>query len=46
MKEVLKRELKAYFAGPWAYLFGAVILLICGIGCIRENLSYQIANFE
>jgi len=46
MSTVFKKELKAYFKTPFAYISGAILLLVVGIYTIHWNLSGQISNFE
>lgn len=46
MSTVFKKELKAYFKTPFAYIIGAILLLVVGIYTIHWNLTDQISNFE
>ena len=46
MISVLKHELKLYFHSLTAYVFGAFLLLIVGIGAMLYNLQAAVSNFE
>lgn len=46
MTAVLKHELKLYFHGLTAYVFGAFLLVFVGIGCMMYNLQQSVSNFE
>ena len=46
MISVLKHELKLYFHSLTAYVFGAFLLLIVGIGSMLYNLQAAVSNFE
>ena len=46
MISVLKHELKLYFHSLIAYVFGAFLLLIVGIGAMLYNLQAAVSNFE
>ena len=46
MIAILKHELKSYFHSLTAYVFGAFLLLIVGIGSMLYNLQAAVSNFE
>lgn len=46
MIAVLKHELRLYFHSLTAYIFGAFLLLVVGIGAMHYNLQKAISNFE
>ena len=46
MKAVLKHELSGYFHSLTAYVFGAFLLVIVGIGSMLYNIQQAVANFE
>lgn len=46
MTAVLKHELKNYFHSLTAYIFGAFLLIVIGIGAMMYNISAAISNFE
>ena len=46
MIAILKHELKLYFHSLTAYVFGAFLLLIVGIGAMLYNLQAAVSNFE
>lgn len=46
MIAILKNELRLYFHSLTAYVFGAFLLLIVGIGSILYNLQAAVSNFE
>lgn len=46
MIAVLKHELRLYFHSLTAYIFGAFLLLVVGIGAMRYNLQAAVSNFE
>ena len=46
MIAVLKHELKNYFHSLTAYVFGAFLLMIIGIGAMMYNISAAVSNFE
>ena len=46
MIAILKHELKLYFHSLTAYVFGAFLLLIVGIGSMLYNLQAAVSNFE
>lgn len=46
MIAVLKHELKNYFHSFTAYVFGAFLLAIVGIGAMLYNLQAAVSNFE
>ena len=46
MIAVLKHELKNYFHSFTAYVFGAFLLAIVGIGSMLYNLQAAVSNFE
>ena len=46
MTAVLKHELRNYFPSFTAYVFGAFLLAIVGIGSMLYNLQAAVSNFE
>ena len=46
MIAVLKHELRSYFHSFTAYVFGAFLLAIVGIGAMMYNLQAAVSNFE
>ena len=46
MIAILKHELRSYFHSFTAYVFGAFLLAIVGIGAMRYNLMAAVSNFE
>ena len=46
MTAVLKHELKNYFHSLTAYVFGAFLLIVIGIGAMMYNISAAVSNFE
>ena len=46
MIAILKHELRLYFHSLTAYVFGAFLLLIVGIGTMLYNLQAAVSNFE
>ena len=46
MIAVLKHELRLYFQSLTAYVFGAFLLLVVGIGAMLYNLHAAVSNFE
>ncbi len=46
MIPILKHELRLYFHSLTAYVFGAFLLLIVGIGSMLYNLQAAVSNFE
>lgn len=46
MTAVFKHELRMYFQSPTAYVFGAFLLVIVGIGAMLYNLQAAVSNFE
>lgn len=46
MKAVLKHELRLYFGSLTAYVFGAFLLVVVGIGAMLYNLQAAVSNFE
>lgn len=46
MIAILKHELRLYFHSPTAYVFGAFLLAIVGIGAMMYNLQAAVSNFE
>ena len=46
MKAVLKHELRSYFHSFTAYVFGAFLLAIVGVGAMLYNLELAVSNFE
>ncbi len=46
MIAILKHELRLYFHSLTAYVFGAFLLLVVGIGAMRYNLQAAVSNFE
>lgn len=46
MLSVLKHELKSYYTGLTGYVFGAFLLLFCGIFTMIHNLTSMFVEFE
>ena len=46
MIAIFKHELRLYFSSLTAYVFGAFLLLIVGIGAMLYNLQAAVSNFE
>lgn len=46
MIAILKHELRLYFQSLTAYVFGAFLLLVVGIGAMLYNLQAAVSNFE
>ncbi len=46
MIAILKHELRTYFHGLTAYVFGAFLLVFVGIGAMLYNLQAAVSNFE
>ena len=46
MTAVFKHELKSYFHSFTAYVFGAFLLAVVGIGSMLYNLQAAVSNFE
>lgn len=46
MKAVFKHEYNLYFHGMTAYVFGAFLLELVGIGAMLYNINQAVANFE
>ena len=46
MISVLKHELRLYFHSLTAYVFGAFLLIVVGIGSVLYNLQAAVSNFE
>lgn len=46
MIAIFKHELRLYFHSLTAYVFGAFLLLIVGIGAMLYNLQAAVSNFE
>lgn len=46
MAAVFKHELRIYFHSLTAYVFGAFLLVIVGIGAMLYNLQAAVSNFE
>lgn len=46
MIAVLKHELRLYFGSLTAYVFGAFLLVVVGIGAMLYNLQAAVSNFE
>ncbi len=46
MIPILKHELKGYFHGLTAYVFGAFLLAFVGIGALLYNIQAAVSNFE
>ena len=46
MKAVFKHELRSYFHSLTAYVFGAFLLAVVGIGSMLYNLQAAVSNFE
>ena len=46
MKAIMKHELSLYFHSMTAYVFGAALLVVVGIGSMMYNLNASVSNFE
>lgn len=46
MIAVLKHELRIYFQSLTAYVFGAFLLVVTGIGAMMYNIQAAVSNFE
>ena len=46
MIAIFKHELKSYFHSLTAYVFGAFLLLVVGLGAMLYNLQAAVSNFE
>lgn len=46
MIAVLKHELRLYFSSLTAYVFGAFLLVVVGVGAMLYNLQAAVSNFE
>jgi len=46
MIAVLKHELRNYFHSLTAYVFGAFLLAVTGIGAMLYNIQQAVSNFE
>ena len=46
MKAIMKHELCLYFQSMTAYVFGAALLVVVGIGSMMYNLNASVSNFE
>lgn len=46
MIAILKHELRSYFHSLTAYIFGAFLLVVIGIGAMLYNLEAALSNFE
>ena len=46
MTAILKHELKSYFHSLTAYVFGAFLLVMVGLGSVYYNLMAAVSNFE
>ncbi len=46
MLAIFEHELKSYFHSLTAYVFGAFLLLVIGIGAMLYNLQAAVSNFE
>lgn len=46
MTAVFKHELRTYFQSLTAYVFGAFLLVVVGIGAMLYNLQAAVSNFE
>lgn len=46
MLAVFKHELSSYFRSLAAYIFGAFLLVLIGIGALMYNIQAAVANFE
>ncbi len=46
MIAVFKHELRKYFQSLTAYVFGAFLLVIIGVGAMMYNLQESVSNFE
>ena len=46
MIAVCKHELRGYFHSLTAYVFGAFLLAVVGVGAMRYNLQAAVSNFE
>ena len=46
MLAIFKHELSSYFRSLTAYIFGAFLLVLIGIGALMYNIQAAVANFE
>lgn len=46
MSAVFRHELRGYFHSLTAYVFGAFLLAVVGLGSMLYNLQYAVSNFE
>ena len=46
MTAVLKHELRSYFHSLTAYVFGAFLLVVVGLGAMLYNVQAAVSNFE
>ena len=46
MKAIMKHELCLYFQSMTAYVFGAALLVVVGIGSMMYNINASVSNFE
>ena len=46
MSAVFKHELRGYFHSLSAYVFGAFLLVVVGVGLVLYNLQAAVSNFE
>ena len=46
MIAIWKHELRSYFHSLTAYVFGAFLLLVVGLGAMLYNLQAAVSNFE
>ena len=46
MTAVLKHELRSYFHSLTAYVFGAFLLVVVGLGAMLYNIQAAVSNFE
>ena len=46
MIAIWKHELRGYFHSLTAYVFGAFLLLVVGLGAMLYNLQAAVSNFE
>lgn len=46
MSAVFRHELRSYFHSLTAYVFGAFLLAVIGIGAMFYNLEAAVSNFE
>lgn len=46
MGAIFRHELRNYFHSPTAYVFGAFLLAVVGLGSVLYNLQAAVSNFE